>query len=81
MGRLGGYNLDRFLKSRAAAEPIRMELRIGGDILVEILVTMDGSTSGESCREVVVPPDFPIWVDERLLPLLEFGSRVAVAMR
>ena len=50
MGRLGGYNLDRFLKSRAAAEPIRMELRIGGDILVEILVTMDGME--DKCKEV-----------------------------
>ncbi len=71
--------MDRFLKRRAAADPISMELRIGGDIiLVEILVTMDGSTSGESCMEV----DFPVWVGERLLPQLEFGWRVdVVAMR
>ena len=40
ISRLGGYNLARFLKSRAAAEPIRMELRIGGDILLEMLVTI-----------------------------------------
>lgn len=45
--------MARFLKSRAAAEPIKIELRIGGDILLEMLVMMDGS--GESCKEVIAP--------------------------
>ena len=61
MGRLEGSNLERFLRSSAAAEPIKMELRIVGDILPEILATIDGR--GESCKDdedVFCRPLFPL---------------------
>ena len=73
ISRLGGYNLDRFLKSRAAAEPIRIELRIGGDILLEMLVTI--VDRGESCKEVIAPL-LLLWLPQRWT-----GGMVEVASR